>query len=231
MKKTAAIVAIAGLAGAAAAQPTFLELGIIATNLTDGVRGTTNAQAGDVFQIDVVANHDGLSFGGVKVDLFISNTADGDVNFGVEDAGTLPPEFGGLHTAGRHPHLRNVVSDKGPAVGANLGANTISFAGGVMSDFVNFIDLVSFPPTQNPLIPSSPISTGEAIFKFQLTYQGGTVDLSGAVAGRGRVFSGATDGTGVLVDTTVGTASITPAPASLALLGLGGLAAARRRRA
>lgn len=244
MKKNLAIVAIAGLASAAVAQPTFLNLNITAENQTGG-RGTSDAQAGDLIKWTVSAEHDGLSFGGAKLDLLVSGASTGDVDL-TENSGTTPPAFGGTYTSGRTPLLVNVISDKpaGSSLAGNFEFSAQDAAGTlydgqadvVISDSTlgatsGFIDLVSFPPTQNPLVGIAPIASGDAVLIFFTTYQGGTQTIAGTVAGRGRVFSSAADGSGTLVTTGAGEASVTPAPASLALLGLGGLAAARRRRA
>lgn len=227
---------VAGLAAGASAQST-IAFNLSAQNLTQGTaRGTAvAANVGDTVRVWLSSDHNGLSIGLAKFDILM-------------DGGATPAQVHLDETAtagfdltddllGRHPHMRQATSDK-PTAGASGASLMTAFATDgdtvTLSDAASSgIDLGTFPPTFNPLIGLFPIASGEQFFAFDFIYQGGVVDMSVVVRGAGRVYRSSTDGNGQSVSApTVGSGvTITPAPASLALLGLGGFAAARRRRA
>lgn len=234
MKKSLFVAALAGAAMAASAQNTVTFV-LHATNLTDALRGT-NALPGDQFRIEISATHTGMSLGLAKFDLAFDGSTpaqastpesgDGNFNFGLDSTET-----------GRHPLMINAVSDRpsGSATGASAMTAFVADADTwTLSDAAGAgIDLATFPPTANPLVGVFPISSGESFFAFGYTYDGGTDTISMLVRGAARLFRTNIDGSGATVSspTVENSIVITPAPASLALLGLGGLAAARRRRA
>ena len=230
MKKIV-LLAVAGLAAGASAQITY---NLSATNLTDAGRGTANAAIGDVFRVEMSAEHGSFSLGLAKFDLnFTGNLNTGSAAIGAESAAGI---FNIDGATGRHPFMRQATSDRpsGSAVGASVITAFGNAGGFVVSDAANGgIDLATFPPTFNPLIGLDPIASGEVFYAFEYTYDGGVDTIDVVVRGAGRVYRNATDGNGLTVTAPTAGAGvvITPAPASLALLGLGGLAAARRRRA
>lgn len=231
MKKIV-LLAVAGLATAANAQITMNLSGV---NMTDAGRGLANAEAGDVIRISMSATHTGMSLGLVKFDLSFANglaanlqlTETGDTNFSFN--------MDGIET-GRHAHMANAVSDRPTAAGSGASLMTAfpDASGFVLSDAAGSgIDLATFPPTQNLLITPFPISSDEVFFIFDYVYQGGTtVEISAIARGSGRIYRTSADGSGLSQAVDAGSSVvITPAPASLALVGVGGLIAARRRRA
>lgn len=233
MIKTAFIVAIGGVAASAFGQANAVAYNLTAINMTDALRGTANAAVGDVFRIEVSAVHNGMSLGLAKFDIAVEGSTPAAATV-VEDATAAFDLVAPVR--GRHPHMRQATSDKpNGAVGASvITGHAVDGDSWVMSDAAQGgIDLATFPPTFNPLIGLFPIASGEQFFAFDFVYQGGVVNMSTVVRGAGRIYRSSTDGNGQSVSApTVGTGvTITPAPASLALLGLGGLAAARRRRA
>ncbi len=124
---------------------------------------------------------------------------------------------GGDGTASNHQFLNGV--------GALSPAPTANGAG------YDSVQTANFPPAlggnaSNPL----------ALFSYTLTYNGGVIELttatnpnSAAPAAQVYVNSGDFAATPVATDVNGATIGV-PTPASAALLGLGGLAAARRRR-
>ncbi|MBX3364243.1 MAG: PEP-CTERM sorting domain-containing protein [Phycisphaeraceae bacterium] len=231
MKKIA-LLAVAGLAAGVSAQSITYNLS--AVNMTDAGRGTTNAEAGDVFYVAMSAAHDLYSLGLAKFDLvFTGNPNLASANFDESATGIF--NMGPADT-GRHPYMRVAVSDRpsNSAVGAAVITAFAEGAGFRVSDAGDGgIDLATFPPTINPLITIDQISSGETFFAFMYTYGGGTETIDVLVRGAGRLYRNAGDGNGATVSQPMAGEGIviTPAPASVALLGLGGLVAARRRRA
>ncbi|MCC6285151.1 MAG: PEP-CTERM sorting domain-containing protein [Phycisphaerales bacterium] len=231
MKKSLFVAALAGAAMAASAQNSVTFV-LTATNLTDNLRGT-NALPGDVFRIEISAIHTGMSLGLAKFDLAFDGSSPAQGNFTESGA----PVFNLGADMGRHPFMRNAVSDRpvGSPTGASAMTAFVSDADTwTLSDAAaSGIDLATFPPTANLLVGIDPISSGEAFYAFGYTYDGGTDTISMVIRGASRLFRSATDGSGATVSSPIveNDIVITPAPASLALLGLGGFAAARRRRA
>lgn len=234
MKKIV-MITVAGLAASASAQTIAYNLS--GQNLTQGTpRGNlVGAAVGDTIRIWLSADHDGLSIGLAKFDILMDGGATpGQVM--LDETATAGFDLTD-DLAGRHPHMRQATSDKPTAGGSGASLITAFATDGdtvTLSDAAQAgIDLGTFPPTFNPLIGLFPISTGEQFFAFDFVYQGGVVNMSTVVRGAGRIYRNSTDGNGQSVSApTVGTGvTITPAPASLALLGLGGLVANRRRRA
>lgn len=233
MIKTAFIVAIGGVAASAFGQANAVAYNLTAINMTDALRGTANAAVGDVFRIEVSAVHNGMSLGLAKFDIAVEGSTPAAATV-VEDATAAFDLVAPVR--GRHPHMRQATSDKpNGAVGASvITGHAVDGDSWVMSDAAQGgIDLATFPPTFNPLIGLFPIGTGEAFFAFDYVYDGGVDTLNMVVRGAARLYRSSTDGSGATVSApTVGNGvTITPAPGSLALLGAGGLLAARRRRA
>ena len=226
MKKSAVLLAVAGMATAASAQ-SFVTYFLDGVNLTDAGRGTTNADAGDVIRMSLRVNHDGLSYAGGKVDIAYGDVADGDITL-TEDVFAFPFDPWEL---GRTPITRIVASD-GPADSTQSRNEDIHASAGLITDINNdFFDFASTPPGLGGLAGAFPTADGDAIFVFDYVYQGGEDTWDSATNGEARLWRDAQDINGAVVDARNGdTFTVTPAPASLALLGLGGLVAGRRRR-
>lgn len=237
MKKLA-LIAVAGMAAAAGAQSITYNLSGV--NMTDAGRGLNNAAAGDVIRISMSADFSNpggaLSLGLAKFDLQFDGAVASQIQLAEDPDGDVNFDLNG-NERGRHPHMRQATSDKptDSSTGASLmtpfqdDADTV-----VLSDAARGgIDLGTFPPTFNPLIGPFPIASGETFFVFDFVYQDGSETISVVVRGAGRIFRNAADGSGQAVSAPLAGSSvtITPAPASLALIGMGGLVAARRRRA
>ena len=225
MKKSAVLLAVAGLATAAGAQ-SFAIYSLDGVNLTDAGRGTDNADSGDVIRMSLRVNHDALSYAGGKVD--ISHGADDEDVVLTEDGFSFPFD---PWVIGREPLFRIVASD-GPADATRPFNEPIASVGGVISDInSDFFDFASTPPGLGGLAGAFPLADGEAIFVFDYTYNGGLDTWDAKTNGEARLWRDGNDINGAVVDARNGdTFTVSPAPASLALLGLGGLVAARRRR-
>ncbi len=230
MKKSVILLAVAGLAGVAAAQPTFATYTMSATNMTDAGRGTDNALAGDVFRVYLAVEHDGHSYAGGKVEMLYTGVNDADITISEPNAGMLGIP-GEAWEPGRYGLFRIVASD-GPGDATDPHNEDVVASGGKITDVNNdFFDFASTPPGLGGLSGPFPLPSGGAIFAFDYVYDGG-VDTWDAVSnGTARIWRDASDINGEVVPADSGaTLVISPAPASLALLGLGGLVAGRRRR-
>ncbi len=230
MKKSAVLLAVAGLATAASAQ-SFAIYSVDGVNLTDGGRGTNNAQAGDVIRMSLRVEHDGHGFGGGKVDIGYGGVADGDITITEPNNVVLPPDVLNWSDLSRHPHTRIVVSD-GPGDSIQSRNEDVVANGGTISDVNDdFFDFASTPPGLGGLSGPFPITSGDSIFNFDYVYQGGVDSWDALTNGEARLWRDGADNNGAVVDARNGeTFFVSPAPASLALLGLGGLVAGRRRR-
>ena len=226
MKKSAVLLAAAGLATAAGAQ-TFAIYSFDGVNLTDAGRGTTDADSGDVIRMSLRVSHDALSYAGGKVDGSYTGVDDEDITL-TEDGFSFPFDPWVL---GREPLFRIVASD-GPADATRPHNEDVVAIGGKLSDINDdFFDFASTPPGLGGLAGAFPLSDGEAIFVFDYTYNGGLDTWDAKTNGEARLWRDGNDINGAVVDARNGdTFTVSPAPASLALLGLGGLVAARRRR-
>ena len=237
MKKSAVLLAVAGMAGVAAAQPTFATYFMTAENLTDPGRGTNNALPGDMFQVFLHVEHDGHSYAGGKVEMLYTGVNEGDIIITEPVGGLLgiePPNDPGWLAGGRWGLFRIVASD-GPSDAIDPHNENViasdAFGGKVTDVNDDFFDFASTPPGLGGLSGPFPLPSGRAIFNFFYVYDGG-VDTWDAVSnGTARIWRDASDINGEVVPADSGaTLVISPAPASLALLGLGGLVAGRRRR-
>ncbi len=226
MKKSAVLLAVAGMATAASAQ-SFAEYFLDGVNMTDAGRGTANADAGDVIRMSLRVHHDSLSFAGGKVDVAYGGVDDGDIVL-TEDGFSFPFDPWEI---GREPLFRIVASD-GPADATRPHNEDIMASGGVITDVNNdYFDFASTPPGLGGLGAAFPLESGEAIFVFDYVYGGGEDTWDAQTNGEARLWRDGSDVNGAVVEASNGrTFFVTPAPASLALLGLGGLVASRRRR-
>ena len=242
MQKSIAIVTIAGLAAAATAQTT---IGLTGINVTDATRGLDNAEVGDVIEVSLVINHNQFSAAGAIFDILGRGVGTGDWNLAEDGTNAFSP-----WTIGRNPIYFSAFSDR-PAGSTNPGNFTYEavdaagtpYAGNADSVLTtttagtnpsNFISLGATPPGAGGFVSVFPIDSGEASLVFRITYQGGTAELE-LNAAQVAVYPTSTSIGGIgLTGQDVAYAGpllrIVPAPASAALLGLGGLAAIRRRR-
>ncbi len=226
MKKSVILLAVAGMATAASAQ-SFAEYFLNGENLTDAGRGTTNADAGDIIRMSLRVNHDSLSYAGGKAEILYGDVGDGDIVL-TEDGFSFPFD---PWVIGREPLFRIIASD-GPADATRPHNVDIEALAGKITDInADYFDFASTPPGLGGLGAAFPLESGEATFVFDYTYQGGTDSWDAGHNGSARLWRDANDINGAVVDASSGdTFFVTPAPASLALLGLGGLVAGRRRR-
>ena len=226
MKKSAILLAVAGMATAASAQ-SFVEYFLDGVNMTDAGRGTDNADAGDVIRMSLRVNHDSLSYAGGKAEILYTDVDDGDIDL-TEDAFAFPFDPWEL---GRTPITRIVASD-GASDATQPHNVDIHASGGKITDINDdFFDFASTPPGLGGLAGAFPTASGDAVFVFEYTYGGGEDNWDAGHNGSARLWRDAQDINGAVVDASSGdTFVVSPAPASLALLGLGGLVAGRRRR-
>ncbi len=229
LKKSAVLFAVAGLAGVAAAQPTFAKYILWGENLTEPSRGTDNALPGDEIRIFLGVEHDGHSYAGGKVEILYDGVNDADITV-TEPASGLIGAPGEDWAPGRYGLYRIVASD-GPGDATDPhNEDVVAFGGKVTDVNDDYFDFASTPPGLGGLSGPFPLPSGGAIFAFDYMYDGG-VDTWDAVSnGTARIWRDGTDINGEVVPAGNNTIVVFPAPASLALLGLSGLVAARRRR-
>lgn len=232
MKKSAIVLlAVAGMAATASA---VITLDIAAVDATDAP--ITTATVGDTVYFLLTAswtgNDEGL--GGVKVDFLITGAGVGNVS--VDQTPGAPAAFQtAAGTEGMHPLMKNAISDNPPTVWAAAGTLYAGSAETVVSDTnlgagsTNFIDLVVLPPSFTfQILPNNSI-----IYRLAVIYKGGKLNVELQVdEGFGTTYTdfGSVSGNFTTVSGDGNFASVVPAPASIALLGLGGLVATRRRR-
>lgn len=234
MKKIALILGVAGLAAAANAQFTVSMNG---ENMTSAANGLDNAAVGDVIRVELVATSTNADAGFARVTSYVNGAGVGAGDWDLtEEAGS-----GGL---GRR--FRNAVADR-PVGAAAPGAGNFD---GVANPDGSRLEIVTpaaragapiqFVNSAVPGITGAPIvamTGGLAFYRFEFTYQGGTAALNFSETVTGEWYDGdfALQGTAVtfeqIRDNAGNALTVVPAPASMALLGLGGLVAARRRRA
>lgn len=206
-----------------------------AQNLTQGTpRGTyVSGSLGDVLRIWVSADHSGLSVGAAGFSIELYNFAPLPIIEPPTAAVDLTDDL-----VGRHPHMRNSGSDRAPdaAQGArsivvnDLGMNHWT----ITDDTGDWIDLVSLPPTANPLVGVFPISTGEQFFAFDVVLAPrmghGIYSIELHHRPSGRLYRNSADSTGVEAPANCGGCFLfVPAPGTLAPCAIGLLAARRRR--
>ncbi len=229
MKKSAILLAVAGMATAASAQ-SFATYSMTGVNLTTGLP-LNQAAPGDVIRLSLRVDHDGHGYGGGKTEILYTGVADGDITISEPNNVVLPPDVLNWEDLGRHPHTRIVVSD-GPADSIQSHNIDVVASGGKVTDVNDdFFDFASTPPGLGGLSGPFPITSGDSIFNFDYVYQGGADNWDANSNGTARLWRDGADNNGLVVDADAGaTLIVSPAPASLALLGLGGLVAGRRRR-
>jgi len=245
MKKSFAVIAVAGLAAAASGQ---FSLSITGENATDAGRGLTAAAPGDVInfaiRFDETSEAHGMAGGFLSIVSEGINDGDFDLTEDSNDQGNnFPPAppFDNSFNSGRHPFFARAISDgTEPNPNDNAFNNLVTAQGGVITDHGGdgFFDLADFPPAgivTNPFGVTNPIN-GTDVLRFSYTYNGGTDtlglevrDIAGLQIWETAQSEAPTGIPGSEVET--GSLTVSPAPSSIALLGLGGLAAARRRRA
>jgi len=190
--KTAAILAVAGVAAAAAAQSINIDV------------ANPTLNPGESTLVTLTAGYGGTDFAvaGVGLDFVSSVGSDG-----WSDVALIAPMDG---------------------PGTSGGAPSGTGVDGIIAGQIQFPPIGAYADTTNPIAFWSAVYTAPADVADAFD-----VDLSTRTS-RFDVYINGTSGTSEsrLGDLTegAGTISVVPAPASLALLGLGGLAAARRRR-
>ncbi|MCC5787183.1 MAG: PEP-CTERM sorting domain-containing protein [Phycisphaerales bacterium] len=239
MKKIALILGVAGMAAVANAQVTYSMVG---ENLT-GAGGLTDAEVGDVIRVSLIATSPSSAgfawsrnwISGDNVGSWdLTETTDGrgrnevlqnDISDGpVGTSGDVNGFFGPVATSGDTERLEVVDGRNSPG--------RVGFA----VDFV--AQPTAFVPSQfrPQAFAGLNMNDGFMIYTFDATYAGGMMSFDAeftrtrtyadmnAVQADDFTFEQDRDGFGNML-------TVVPAPASMALLGLGGLVAARRRRA
>ena len=239
MKNAIALLAVAGLASVAAAQTT---VNISGVNTTDGSRGLNNAEVGDVIRATISIDHTDFSAAGAIFDILARGLGTADFNLAEDGTNAFSP-----WSIGRNPIYFSAFSDR-PLGSTNPGnlfysavdasgtpyagtADTVITTAGVTTTNSLFMSLAATPPGAGGFSSVFPIDSGEASFVFEFTYQGGTAEIELNVA-QVATYSTSTSIGGNVSQNPDGVQLLTvvPAPASVALLGLGGLVATRRRR-
>ncbi|MEO1717279.1 MAG: PEP-CTERM sorting domain-containing protein [Planctomycetota bacterium] len=217
---------------------------------TAGGQNTLLNNNADVDFNQLNTNLSGLTFdAGFEADYFLTYTVNGDRNEHFTSAARLDSAGGGpggFQGGGAYVDGDQIVAGGANGIGYTLGTNQ-SNTGGV-SDFGNPVD-------SDPALVTTGVEI--AIPLAELGYTGGELRLAGFINGgahdflSNQVIGGLPAGTGNLGGDLAGNfvdpgtlagidfnqvagdqfvTLIVPAPASAALLGLGGLAAIRRRR-
>lgn len=224
-KSVAAIFAVAGAAVATAgASVTF--------NLTgNGDTGTINAAAGDVITFEFWVDHDDFSVAGGQLDFLLFGGV-GDVTIeGGRDAFASPFQ----NVASNIPFVYETgdsrVTNTGYANDANYGDWDYVISGErPTQDTINWLDFGALPPAFNPNQWQN-VGDHGAMFTFDVEFTGGEMWVE--INPRG-TFNTYADSNAVATKensvNNAGRITVVPAPASMALLGLGGLVALRRRR-
>ncbi len=235
MKKIALILGVAGLAVAANAQS--FSVSMAGQNMTSAANGLDNAEVGDVIRVELVATGGtaDTGFASVRSHVQGDGVGAGDWNLAEEPG-----------TAGLGRRFRNAVADRPQGSGApgNGDFAGVANADGSRLEIVTPANrlgaAIDFVNTGVPGIIGAPLVTmtdGLVFYRFEFTYQGGVAALNYSETVTGNFYDGefALQGTVITYDKVLdgfGNAlTVVPAPASMALLGLGGLVAARRRRA
>ncbi|MEO1584496.1 MAG: PEP-CTERM sorting domain-containing protein [Planctomycetota bacterium] len=221
----------------------------------DSGAGGQNTLRGDNADVDfnqLNTNLGGLTFdAGFEADYFLTYTVNGDRNEHFSGAAQLDTNGGGPGGAqggGAYVDGDQLVANAGGANGFGYTIGTNQSNTGGVSDFGN-------APDSDPTLVTTGVEI--AIPLAELGYTGGELRLAGFINGgahdflSNQVIGGLPAGTGNLggdlngnfiapgtlagidFNNVAGDQAVTlivPAPASAALLGLGGLAAARRRR-
>jgi len=235
MKKIALILGVAGLAVAANAQS--FSVSMAGQNMTNAANGLDNAEVGDVIRVELVVTGGSADTGFARVRTHVSasdGASDWNISEGNFNAGELGRRF------------RNAIADK-PAGSPNAGngefgpvATTDGSRLEIVSPAARAGAPIDFVNSAVPGIIGAPLTTmtdGLVYYRFEFTFAGGVAALNYSETVTGNFYDGdqAIQGTEVTYDKVLdgfGNAlTVVPAPASMALLGLGGLVAARRRRA
>lgn len=224
-KSVAAIFAVAGAAVATAgASVTF--------NLTgNGETGTINANAGDMITFEFWVDHNDHSIAGGQLDFLLFGGV-GDVNVG-EGKGNFASQFDNVTS--NNPFVYETsdsrVTNTAYANDANYGDWDYVISGErPTQSTINWLDFGVLPPAfgapqwQN-------VGDHGAMFTFDVEFTGGEMWVEINPRGTFNTYETAQSaGTTERSVENAGRITVIPAPASLALLGLGGLVAARRRR-
>ena len=240
MKNTIALITVAGLASVAAAQT----VNITGVNSTDATRGLGNAEVGDVISASITIDHSEYSAGGAIFDILARGLGTADFNLAEVAGGPSATDWTDL---GRNPLVVSAFSDR-PAGSTSAGnrdfspvdaagtpyagsADTVITSSGFTDTSSFFISLGATPPGAGGFVSFFPLLSGFSIYNFEFTYQGGTAEVELNVA-QVATYANNTDVGGTTLQNPDGNQllRVVPAPASAALLGLGGLAAVRRRR-
>ncbi|MEZ6232668.1 MAG: hypothetical protein R3B68_00620 [Phycisphaerales bacterium] len=198
MKKALALVAIAGLAGVAAAQPAAT----VVTSVNGGASATV-APGATISVASVVSWTGGVQFAGIQGGPTVQGNAGAGSN------------FTSAFTAGTLVNLGSF--NGGSRTGMDIAVTPAVFTGGF-------------------IVPPSGNSSGINLAAYDLVINDpGTYTINWVAPGSApnvRIFVTTSTPAFTEANTTYrgATITVTPAPASLALVGLGGLVAGRRRR-
>ncbi|MCA9287009.1 MAG: hypothetical protein KDA05_00405 [Phycisphaerales bacterium] len=199
MKKALALIAVAGLAGVAVAQP-------VATVVTTANGGAAASVApGATISINAVVSWTpaGTQFAGIQGGTIVQGNAGSGSNFASDFAAGALVNLGAFSGGSR--------------TGMDIAVTPAFFTGGFMA-----------PPSAN--------SSGISLARYDLVINNpGVYTINWVAPGSApnvRIYTSTASPAFTEAQTTYrgATITVTPAPASLALVGLGGLVAGRRRR-
>lgn len=227
MKKIAALVALAGLAAAATAGPGKID--ILVKNLTagGGAANSVNASVGDVVEVQVWYNWGNPTSGtavGLSTVVHNITSADFDASNTTFDTGDNRQgqfTFGAQTQKAFRGASSLRIADVGNVADDNIGGISVKQASPKSSG--------SSFDASNPAMGYAFTFTVGAGQSTNIHFDAPLVKINSY-----RVYTSNTTTTGtpkdIAFDATDGATVVIPAPASLALLGLGGLVAGRRRR-
>ncbi len=222
--------AMVGLASCGASGQTFAEYFLDGVNLTDGGRGMSNIQPGDVVRLSLRVAHDGHSYGGGRVEVLYGGAFDGSITISEPNEFVNPPDILDWADLGRHPYTRIVTSD-GPADATQPHNVDVVASGGKVTDINDdFFDFASTPPGLGGLTGPFPITSGDSIFNFDYVFGGGLDKWSTRNVGTARLWRSRVDVLGVEVPATDGDIFWVgiPAPHGVGVLALTGMLLRRR---
>ncbi|MDX2147472.1 MAG: hypothetical protein SFZ23_08105 [Planctomycetota bacterium] len=225
MKKAIALVALAGLATVASAQGTGAiryETSVGGDAWQTGLRTVT---PGTTVNVRVVVSWDvpgALGFAGAQPDFIIDNAGAGDAVSNIERP--VPFNFAPQTIVSSRFGNSIKIDDSRDTLGPGLGTRGVTPGQGVQAFTPNF-------STANPAViftfsytPDATATVRDLRFTFIAPTGGNTTDRIF------RVYTSANGAQATPTSTVTGASIAIPAPGALALLGLGGLAAGRRRR-
>lgn len=258
MKYALAIVAAAGLASAAnAATAINFDVSLDGNNWSSSVDAGTGSTVFVRMRVQL-SGATALGFSGMTIQPVLSNWNGADVRNGFTFPGVDNTGVATTETAYDGRHVPSTpASNIGRMFPFGSGGQGIASSSGLLTSFVDGGNRLRFAGSKNTTESTNPAwgvaiaqqppslagtnfvsSTNATVFRYSITLGAGhteslvasAVQLSGGLA----KWYLNTTGTSILNDNAItinpGTINI-PAPGAMALLGLGGLVAARRRRA